>query len=358
MTFSTKSLTPRILLAVAIAGVLATAQADVTTQERMSVSGAGLMKMANMSGTTTTTISGNRARTESDLQFESGMMRTFARGVGQTTEIVQLDTDKIIELNAKKKTYTQTTFTERRAQMQKSMEEMQKGQAAQQQSTSGVNEDQCEWSEPKANVVRNGEKATIGGFQAERVVITATQSCKDKKTGDVCDFGLTLDQWYAQGFESSSETLAYQKAYAEKMGLTAGSSRDFAERAQTMFGRYEGIWKKIGTKMADQKGYPVKSSFALGVGGPQCKSSQNTQAAANTPSPTAGLGALGGALGGMFGGKKKEAAPPPAPTTPPAAAPDGLTPLMTVSTELVSVSRNAVSPQTFEVPADYKLATK
>jgi hypothetical protein len=60
----------------------------------------------------------------------------------------------------------------------------------------------------------------------------------------------------------------------------------------------------------------------------------------------------------MFGGKKKEAAPPPAPTTPPAAAPDGLTPLMTVSTELVSVSRNAVSPQTFEVPADYKLATK
>jgi hypothetical protein len=60
----------------------------------------------------------------------------------------------------------------------------------------------------------------------------------------------------------------------------------------------------------------------------------------------------------MFGGKKKEAAPPPAPTTPAAAAPDGLTPLMTVSTELVSVSRSAVSPQTFEVPTDYKLSSK
>ena len=27
---------------------------------------------------------------------------------------------------------------------------------------------------------------------------TATQSCKDKKTGQVCDFGLTLDQCLQQ----------------------------------------------------------------------------------------------------------------------------------------------------------------
>ncbi|MET0499532.1 MAG: hypothetical protein ABW106_14815 [Steroidobacteraceae bacterium] len=348
-----KFLASRMLLSVAIAGVLATAHADVTTQERISVSGGGLMKMANMNGTTTTIISGNRARTESDLQFESGMMRTLARGIGQSVEIVQLDADKLIELNVKKKTYTQTTFTERRAELQKHMEEMQKGQAAQQQSSSGVDEEQCEWSEPKSNVIKNGEKATIGGFPAERVVITATQSCKDKKTGEVCDFGLTLDQWYSPGLEASSETLAYQRAYAEKLGLTAASSRDFSERAQAMFGRYDGIWKKVATKMADQKGYPVKSSFALGIGGAQCQSAQNAQNAANSSGGIPGLGAIGGALGGMFG-KKKEAAPPP-PTTPAAATPDGLMQMMTVTTELVSINRGSVSPQTFEVPSDYKL---
>ena len=32
----------------------------------------------------------------------------------------------------------------------------------------------------------------------------------------------------------------------------------------------------------------------------------------------------------------------------------GLMPLMTMSTELVSISRDAVSPQSFEVPGDYK----
>src|SRR5262249_51129502 len=72
------------LLMGCVAGVLfgAAAQADVTMQEHMSLSGAGMMKMANMSGTTATTIAGDRARTESNMQFESAMMRTFARGTG------------------------------------------------------------------------------------------------------------------------------------------------------------------------------------------------------------------------------------------------------------------------------------
>jgi len=359
MNATIKVLAPRLLLSCAVAGALAAAaHADVVTEERISVSGGGLMKMANMSGTTVTTISGDRARTDSNLQFESGMMRALARGVGESTEIVRLDQDKLYSLDTRKKTYTETTFAEQRAQMQQAMEKMQEGQAAQQQAASGVDESQCEWSEPKAEVTRTGEKATIAGFEAERVTITATQSCADKKTGQVCDFGLSLDQWVAPGFEASAEMLAYQRAYAEKLGLEAAASRDFAERAETMFGRYQGIWTEVATKMRDVKGYPVKSSFGLGVGGAQCQGAQQGQAA-NEPAPAATIGgaiggALGGALGGMFGRKKKDEAPAaPAPQAP-ATLPGGLLPLMTVSTELVSVRNDAVDPQLFDVPAGYK----
>ncbi len=126
------------------------------------------------------------------------------------------------------------------------MDAMSKGQASQQQATSGVDESECEWSEPKSELKRSGEKALIAGFQAERVTITATQSCKSKKNGQVCDFGLALDQWLAPGFEASSEAQKYQRAYAEKLGLGTASSRDFAERAQSMFGRYKGIWSELG----------------------------------------------------------------------------------------------------------------
>jgi hypothetical protein len=329
----------------------AAAHADVTVQEKISLNGLGMMKMANMSGTTTTAIAGDRARTDSNLQFESGMLRAFARGAGQSSEIVRLDQDKILSLDTKKKTYTETTFAEQRARMQEAMQKMDESQASQQQATSGVDESQCEWSEPKADVKKTGEKVLIAGFQAERVTITATQSCKDKKTGQVCDFGLVLDQYVAPDFQQSEETLAYYRAYAEKMGFDAAGSRDFAERAESMFGRYKGIWTEVAEKMRDVKGYPVKSSFGLGVGGPQCQSTQETQAQGGPESPPSIGGALGGALGGMF--KKKEPAQPAAaPAT--ATLPGGLMPLMTISTELVSVTRDSIPAATFEVPADYK----
>jgi hypothetical protein len=319
----------------------------------MSVSGAGLMKMANMSGTTTTMISGQRARTESNLQFESGLLRTFARGAGQGTEIVRLDQDKMYSLNNRKKTYTETSFAEHRARMQEAMEKVREAQAPQQQATSGVDEGQCEWSEPKAEVIRNGEKATIAGYQAERVTVSATQSCKDKETGQVCDFGLVMDQWVAPGFEASAETLAYQRAFAEKLGLNAAASGDFAERAQSMFGRYQGLWSELATKMRDVKGYPVKLTFGFGVGGPQCQSTQQTQASGGPPSPPSIGEALGGAFGGMFGRKKEANAPAPE-AAPPAQLPGGMLSIMSMSNELVTVNNSSIDSQLFEPPADYK----
>jgi len=345
------------LLMCCVAGVLfgAAAQADVTMQEHMTLSGAGMMKMANMSGTTATTIAGDRARTESNMQFESAMMRTFARGAGGPhVEIVRLDQDKIYSLDPKKKTYSETTFEEMKARMQQAMEQMNKANGSQQQATSGVDESECEWSDPKSEVKRTGEKALIAGFQAEHVTVTASQSCKNKKNGQVCDFTVALDQWVAPGLEASAEVQTYQRAYAEKLGLGTASSRDFAERAQSMFGRYKGIWSELGKQLMtlNLKGYPVKSGFSLGVGGPQCQSTQQQQAQGGPQSPPSLGGALGGALGGMF--KKKQDQPQPQAAPPPATMAGGLMPLMTMSNELVSISRDAAGPQSFEVPADYK----
>jgi hypothetical protein len=51
--------------------------------------------------------------------------------------------------------------------------------------------------------------------------------------------------------------------------------------------------------------------------------------------------------------KKKDAQPAAAAAPPPTMA-GGLMPLMSMSNELVSISRDAVNPQTFELPADYK----
>jgi len=323
------------------------------------------MAMGNMTIHTTTRIAGDRARSDSDMQMQSGMMRMFARG-GPTADIVRLDQDLVYSLDMKKKRYTQMSLADQRAQMQQAMAQAREAQASQQSTASGVDESQCEWSEPKSTLKRTGEKAVFAGFAAERTTVTASQSCTDKSTGAVCDYALTLDQWLTPSFPAEKEALAYYRAYAEKMGFDAAASQNFMERSEQNFSQYAGIWTEVAKQMKDVKGYAVKSSFSLAIGGPKCAAETPTATASAPDQPSAPAnvgravgGAIGGAIGGLFGRKKPPetpAAEAPAAATPAAtdSAGDGMVPLMSVSTELVSVSTDRVGADTFEVPAGFK----
>ncbi len=337
--------------------------ADVTISERVNVEGAGLLSMANMSGTSTTTISGDKARMESDLQMESRMVRAFARGMGATADIVRLDQDKVLRLDLKKKQYSEQTFAERRAQLQAAMEQSQKSQPP----VGGVDQSDCEWTDPKADVKRTGEHGSIAGLNAEHITITATQGCRDKKTGSVCEFGLLLDEWLAPQFAGGDTARQFYVAYAQKMGLDAALARDGTQRAETLFKRYKGIWTEVAAKMKDVKGYPVKSSFGLAVGGPQCQGSQQSQTAQSNDSssstssstPTDAAGVAGRIVGSIF--NRKKAAPQNQASETTAAQPamtvNGMVPLLTVSSELLSVSEAAAPADAFEAPAGFKKVT-
>jgi hypothetical protein len=343
--------------------------ADVTVESHIAVIGTGIMSAGNMSGTTKTSISGERSRSDSDLQLQSKVVRMFAHGaVGPTAEIVRLDQDKIDHLDLNKKQYTEQTFEELRARLQKALDQAKdnnQGQA--QDAQKPMDDSKCEWLDPKVDVRRSGERASYAGYEAERLTITASQPCKDKETGAICEVALSLDEWLAPGFAANTEADKFHRAYAQKMGLDLNAGRggfgggDINQRAQSMFGRYQGVWSEIVAKTKDVKGYPVKTSFAFAFGGAQCKSVQSQQQADSggdsTPTTPGGLaGAMAGKFGSMFHKKKDDApaagdpsAPAPAP-----ALPDGLVPLITMTSELVSVSTAGVSADVFEVPADFK----
>lgn len=334
--------------AAALAIVMTPAQADVTVRESIAVNGGGLMSFANLQGTSTTQISGSKARMESDVQMQSRLARLFAGG--PTAEITRLDDDQVFELDLKKKRYTQTSLSARRAEMEKAL--AQRAEAGKSQNAGTLDPEECEWSAPKAEVKKSGEKATIAGFASAQSTITVTQSCKHKQTGEVCDVGLALEQWLAPKFDGSAERQAFYTRYARQMGLDGVGSRDFAQNAQAMFAGYKELWAEVAKKAATLDGYPVRASFALAIGGAQCGSQQQAAAAGN---PAAGAmaaaGELGTALGGLFG-KKKDAAPPPPPA--PVLLVNGMTPLVTVSTELLSIGYEPVAAATFEPPADFK----
>ena len=343
------------------------ANADITTEQRVSVQGVGIMAVGNMSGTTRTSISGNRSRTDSDMQLQSKFVKFLAHGaVGPTAEIVLLDADRMYHLNINKKEYTEQSFEDFRARMQKGLSDAgkadDKGEARQQ--PSAIDQSKCEWQPAKTDVRKTGEKGTFAGFDAERVIITAEQPCKDKETGSVCEIALTLDEWIAPKFATSDEVVKFHKAYAQKIGLDTALNADATDRAKAMFSQYKGAWAEVAAKMKDIKGYPVKSSFALSLGGDQCQKAQqqpSSDSSSSSTSPADIAGKMGAKLGSLFHKKQDDSAAPASDSTPSAtatpavaAAPAGTVTFMTVTSELASVSTNAVSADSFDIPAGFK----
>jgi hypothetical protein len=350
------------ILCVTIGFATGIARADVTIERSTSVVGVGIMAFGNMSGTIKTSISGDKSRTDSSTEMQSKLVGFLARGaVGPSADIVLLDQDKLYRLNLNKKQYTEMTFEQLRAQFQKVSDQMSSNTDTRQ--PSAIDQSKCTWLPAKADVKRSGEKAQFAGYDAERVTITATQPCEDKDTGSVCEVALVLDEWTSAGFTESAELQSFYKAYAAKLGIDPSNPADITQRAKAMFGQYKGIWSEIGSKMQTLKGYPVKNSFTLALGGAQCKDSKADESQQNsssgsssvTTNPGALAGAVAGKIGGLFHKKSDASDASPAPTTPTVAnVPEGDVALITVSSQLVAVSTTAVSADAFVVPADFK----
>jgi hypothetical protein len=100
----------------------------------------------------------------------------------------------------------------------------------------------------------------------------------------------------------------------------------------------------------------------LALGGAQCKDSHAQQTSSDSGadsirSPSDIAGAVAGKLGGLFQKKKSDAPAPAAQPTPavtPVVLPPGDVALMTVSSQLTSVSTTSASADAFVIPADFK----
>src|SRR6266702_6043957 len=130
------------------------ARADITLERTMAVEGVGAMAFGNMSGTTKTTISGDKSRTDSDIKMQSKIVRFLARNaVGPSADIVRLDQDKIYHLNFNEKEYTETTFEQLREQLKKMSDRV--ASADEKKQPSAIDESKSEWLEPKAEVKKS-----------------------------------------------------------------------------------------------------------------------------------------------------------------------------------------------------------
>jgi hypothetical protein len=382
-------------------------RADVVIEETLDIDGAAGFSLLGMQGKTTTSLTPDKSRMDSDVRFKSKLMNTFAgKGAGNTSQIIRLDQGVVYDVAHADKQYTEMSFEQMRAATQQAMQQME--QAAQAQASAQpqqlpVSAEECQWSEPVVEAKQTGERATIAGFDTGRAVVTVKQTCTDAKTGKACDMVWGIDQWLAATAPGTEESKAFALNYARQLGLDAASMEAMQGRMQQAFSQYKSSWTEAMAKAGEFQGYPLKTTMQMSMGGAQCTTDSGTQVAADPAfadavdagfqaganaavgqvAASAGQaaaqqvggdvgGAVAGSAAGAFASKlgssllnkmKKKKEEPPAEQAAgaqagaaPAANP-GMIRLFRVTTETTAIRSGAVPATTFDVPAGYTKVT-
>jgi len=366
------------------------AVADVTLQQNVTVSASGAMSMMGSTGTVTTIISGDRARTENQMESTSRMMRKFAKNLNTAT-IVLLDEDRMLNLVTEKQQYSEISFEEMRAQMEKSMAQAEQVGG---QENLPVSEGECQWSEPDLDIKKTGEKQKFAGVKAQQTIISIHQTCTAPDSGKSCDMIWNMEYWNAKRMPGMKEAESFQQGLAKAMGgeEALGMAKVYSRGLLAMFKKG---WDDVLQESGNVEGYPVKTVMSLEMGGESCTTAggqpiamddvwgraadAGIDAAANSAAGHAGnavaneaADAMGNSVGGSIAGsaigaasrelmsgafkkfRKKKKEPEPEPVAQVANPAAGSVTLFKITTELAGIDKKDVSDNLFVVPAGWK----
>ena len=375
--------------------------ADIVVENTVSMDGIAGFSFMAMGGTSTQSLTADKSRTDSNMQFKSKLMNRFAGKSGNTSQIVRLDKGVVYDLQNSDRKYTEMTFEQMRAAMQQAMQQMDQAasqQAAAQQQQLPVDASACQMAATDVDARKTGEHATIAGYDTERATISVKQSCTDPETHKTCDMVFSIDNWLSPTAPGEEESRAFGLNYAKQVGLDAQELTAMQNRMQQAFSQYKGTWTEVMKKASEFQGYPLKSVVQISMGGPQCTTENGTQvaadptfadavdagvqagagtatgAAASAVGQAAGQaagnnvgGAVAGSAAGAFAGRlgqsllaklhKKDKPAEPAEVKPAAsseaAAPSGMIRLFRVTTETTAIRSGPIPATTFEVPDGY-----
>ncbi len=394
MSIRARPILSPVLSAAAILTLLpATARADVTIGQRMSMSFAGLDIDINSIERT----SADKQRYDTSAQCH-GFLSFFCHDI-EGGRIIRLDRRLEWRLDPKKKLYSVHPFPTpgQRAAAQKEFQAALKamkncpmpqsaGASPQAPDTS-----HCQLSSPVLKVTATGEHATIIGHDARKTDVVLSQTCTDRQTGDVCEINYGFEVWLtSDAIAGTDERSAFTRKYLAAEGLDPNSPQ-LQHTVERFMAPYAGELKQLQGKAADLKGYPLRTTFYMAFGGPHCarakQAAQQQQASSGHPFSMHSIvsHALAGGFAGLFhrgaaaiptgsaggaaaAGAANEAAQPAAaaaansvtaqssPASPAAApAPGALLRVISLTTETTSIDTSSIPPDEFQIPADWKI---
>lgn len=258
------------LFALAIAGPTV---ADVTVESRFEVEAGGGLGMLASSGTSTSMIAGDRARSETRITRRSRLAGAFG-GDGDSVDITRLDRGLVWQLEPAKRRYREISFDQLRAQTDEALAQLEAAQAQMGGAggTAGlpVNAATCQWDGDGRPAIQRGETANIAGLDATRSTVTLRQTCRDPETGKACEITWTMDQWVAGSAPGGAEVQAFTERYAAALGISELVGAKAEGGAGMLLNLFGDGWEEVMAEARALEGYPVKSVMEMRVGGEAC----------------------------------------------------------------------------------------
>ena len=326
-------------------------QADVKTEEKSRVQFPGMLgRMVNLFGgksvregvTDTVVVKGNRKLTINDT----------------TGRIIDLDEEKVYDLDIKSKSYKVLTFDDLRRQMQ----EAEQRAKTEQQKSEPSSAPKTEPTDPNAKQMQidfdlkeTGQKKNINGFDSREVVMTITVHEKDKTLEQSGGMVMTTHEWLTPRIAAMKEIADFDRRYQEKLNgpsFAIMPSPDQMAAAAAMYPMLTQAIGKFNVENVNMDGTAIQTVMTTeSVASPeelqkQQQQQQSEQKNDSTNVPTS-IGGLIGGLGRRAARNKAQQKEQQDNATP------GRSTIMTMNHEVLKVATDATAADV-AIPAGYK----
>ena len=340
----------RIAVALAACLVLGTQalRADVRSDQKTKFQLAGALgKVVNIFGgkaardgvTSTVAVKGSRK-----------MVMTDAGG-----QIIDLDEEKIYDLDIKKKSYKVTTFADVRRQMEEAKkraeEEMKKEQASE-KAEPAKQDPNAKQYDVDFTVKNTGEKKDVNGFSTSQSIMTITVREKGKTLQQSGGMVVTSDLWMTPSIPAMKEVAEFDMKYAQKLfgPMVSGASPQDMASAMAMYPMMKPALEKMAAEGSKLQGTPVLTVTTIdAVKSPDQIAAEQSSA---SDSKSSSGGGVPTSVGGLIGGFGKRMAQKKT-SDEAAAGPKDRATVVTTTTEVLKVA-TTVTAEEVAVPAGFK----
>jgi len=270
--------------------------ADVKTEERTRFEFAGVLGgMAKLFG--------GRAAREGEVTKIALKGNRRMSTTADAAELIDLNEEKIYQIDLKKKTYTVLTFEEMRRQMQEAMAKAKASgppPAAPSQDNSAKPDQQQPEFTMDFKLEESGRKRTINGYETREVVATVTVREKNKTEKDGA-MRLVSSMWLAPQISAMKELDDFNIRYAQKLYLPI--AQDMAVQMAPAMAAYPGLAGAMGKLEAERvnlDGTTILTEVRFeAVGEPGQQKQAQPQPQPESDKQTGVPTSLGGLLGGL-----------------------------------------------------------